>query len=135
MRRLHLIIGLSMLVVFLVSGQVMAHHEPPVSSLGAETRLLFRSRHIYLLAGALVNVMAGIYLQLRPAGWRRRVQMVGSALLLLAPVLLLAAFLSEPQHGLQEKMRFSMDGIVAMALGTLAHLLSGSPQGGSLAGQ
>lgn len=126
MRRLHLIVGLIMVLAFILSGQIMRHHEPPIPALSAETRLLFRSRHIYLLAGALMNVLTGVYLQLRPAGWRRAVQLAGSMLLLLAPVLLLIAFLTEPGHSLQEKMRFSMDGIVAMALGTLAHLVSGA---------
>jgi uncharacterized protein YjeT (DUF2065 family) len=124
MRRVHLIAGLVVVLLFLGTGQLMAHHEPHMAALSPEVRLLFRSRHIYLLAGALVNVLPGLYLQLHPAGWRRAVQLTGSALLILAPVLLLIAFLTEPQHGLQGKMRFGRGGIVAMAVGTLAHLLS-----------
>lgn len=124
-RRLHLIVGLVMLLAFIVSGQIMLHHEPRLSVMSAETRLLYRSRHIYLLAGALMNVMPGIYLQLRPAGWRRAAQLAGSILLLLAPVLLLIAFLTEPQHGLQAEMPAGRSGILAMALGVGAHLVSG----------
>jgi hypothetical protein len=125
MRRLHLIVGHIVVLAFIASGQIMAHHEPHMAALSPEVRLLFRSRHIYLLAGALVNLMAGLYLQLRPAGWRRVLQLTGSVFLLLAPVLLLIAFLTEPQYGLRGTLRFGRGGILAMALGTLAHLLSG----------
>jgi hypothetical protein len=98
MRRLHLIAGLIVFLIFIGTGQIMAHHEPHMSALSPEVRLLFRSRHIYLLAGAL----------------------------LAAPVLLLIAFLTEPERGLHGKMRFGRGGIVALAPGTLAHLLSGA---------
>ena len=43
-----------------------------------------------------------------------------------APPLLLVAFLTESDHGPGDKLRFSRAGIVAIAIGTLAHLISGA---------
>jgi hypothetical protein len=58
-------------------------------------RLLFRSTHLYLLFGALVNLALGLYL--RPAlGWRRWVRPVGSVLILATPFLAAAGFFTEP---------------------------------------
>src|SRR5262249_16768934 len=60
------------------------------------TRLLFRSTHIYLLFAALLNLALGLYLEAEPAGWRRWLQRVGSALVVVAPALLAAGVLTEP---------------------------------------
>jgi hypothetical protein len=59
-------------------------------------RLLFRSRHIYLLFAALLNVALGTYFEIAPHGWRRWVQFVASTAILVAPPLLVVAFLVEP---------------------------------------
>jgi len=34
-------------------------------------RMMFLSRHIYLLGSALVNLMLGLYLRTESVGWRR----------------------------------------------------------------
>ena len=59
MRRYHLWVGGLIVVVFLITGQFMRHHGPPMGALSDSTRLMFRSRHIYLLASGLVNLMWG----------------------------------------------------------------------------
>jgi len=94
-RRFHLIIGVLGLVVFALTGHVMLRHAPPASHLNPELRLMYVSRHIYLLGAALVNLMTGLYLQMAPAGWRRAFQFIGSALVFLSPVLLALAFFAE----------------------------------------
>src|SRR5262245_36226952 len=100
MRRFHLIIGVLGILVFVLSGQVMVRHVPPVSHLAPELRLMYVSRHIYLLGAALVNLMTGLYLQISATGWRRRLQLSSSLLLLLSPVLLALAFFAESPLGL-----------------------------------
>ncbi|MCA1620099.1 MAG: hypothetical protein LC795_12475 [Acidobacteria bacterium] len=60
----------------------------------------------------------------KKSGWRGSLQLLGSALVLLAPVLMLAAFFSEPaEPGL--KRHFTPPGVVILAAGTLLHTLSG----------
>lgn len=92
MRKLHLWVGLLTVVVFLITGQFMRRHQPPMTAFTPEVRLLFRSRHIYILAGGLVNLMLGLYLQRSP-NWRGRAQVVGSILLLASPAHLIVAFI------------------------------------------
>jgi hypothetical protein len=122
LRRLHLAIGGLALILFLVTGQLMRHHVPPMSALGDGVRLLYRSRHIYLLASALVNLMLGLYLQFQSARWRRALQLSGSVFLAASPVLLALAFLEEPAAGFQEEMWRSAFGLYTLFLGSIAHL-------------
>ena len=96
-RRLHLWLGLGVVVVFLASGQVMRLREPPVADLEMELRMLFRSRHIYILMTGLVNVALGLGGALPASLWWRRIAVVGSVLVALAPLLAVAAFLFEAE--------------------------------------
>jgi hypothetical protein len=122
--RAHLIIGLLAVVAFLITGQVMGHHKPAMHALGPDVRMMYVSRHIYLLGAALVNLILGLYLQLRPAGPMRALQQVGSLLILLSPFLLLLAFASEPERGLAGRSWRSLLGLVALFGGTMFHWIS-----------
>ena len=124
MKRLHLIVGLLGVVVFVLTGQVRARHVPPVKAMDAELRLMYVSRHIYLLGAALVNLMAGLYLRLADGGWQRRVQMLGSAVLLLSPVALTLAFFREPPLGLAGRSWMSRQGLFTLFGGVLLHAIS-----------
>jgi hypothetical protein len=114
MRRVHLAAGLPIVVIFLITGQFMRHHQPPLGTLSDATRLMYRSRHIYILASGLINLMLGLYLPRTPQGWRGTVRTVGSVLLLISPVLLILAFVSEPAKGFQSEMVCSVAGLYAL---------------------
>ncbi len=126
MRRLHLIVGVAAVVAFLITGQLMRHHAPPMTALSDTVRLLHRSRHIYILAGGLLNLMLGLYWQQRPRGWRRPVQTAGSALLMVAPVLLVVAFAVEPDRGLHEDTLWSHAGLYGLFAGSMLHGAAGA---------
>jgi hypothetical protein len=126
MRKYHLSVGLLMVVVFLVTGQLMRRHEPPMGALSDSARLMFRSRHIYLLASGLVNLILGLYMQREPSGWRTIVQVIGSSLLMASPVLLILAFTVEPERGFRPEMWWSAAGLYALFAGCMAHLASAS---------
>ncbi|MGO9255149.1 MAG: hypothetical protein ACLQU1_02435 [Bryobacteraceae bacterium] len=130
MRRIHLSVGVLTVLVFLITGQVMRHHQPPMQSLGDSVRLMFRSRHIYILASGLVNLMLGIYVGQREAGWRRIVQIAGSGFLLVSPALLIVAFFVEPERGFQSEMWWSAAGLYALLAGSMGHVVSaaGAPR-------
>jgi hypothetical protein len=128
MKRLHLWVGAAALLVFLLSGQYMDYLEVRHNALGETARVMYRSRHIYLLLAGLVNLGVGAYFAYRGRGWRRGVQVLGSALVIAAPVLLVAAFISEPgAPGLQR--HFTLPGVVTLSVGTLLHALSGLRSG------
>jgi len=121
MRRLHLVIGIIAVVAFVTTGQIMGRHQPPLSTLTDATRLLYRSRHIYILAAGLVNLMLGLYFQAAFQGWRRVVQTVGSVLAVIAPVLLVLAFASEPATGLPLENGWASYGLFALFGGCMLH--------------
>jgi hypothetical protein len=126
MRRLHLAVGVFTVVAFLITGQFMRHHTPPLVDLSDSARLMFRSRHIYILAAGLVNLVLGLYLQRQAGGWRRVVQTAGSAFLIASPALLVIAFTVEPRRGFHEEMRWSAAGLYVLFAGSMAHLACGA---------
>jgi uncharacterized metal-binding protein len=123
-RRIHLIIGLLGVVTFLLTGQVMKHHHPGMEGLSAEVRMMYVSRHIYLLGASLVNVVLGLYLQLQAQGWRRALQQIGSVVILLSPLLLLLAFLAEPGLGLAGRSWRSFFGAIGLFAGVMTHVVA-----------
>ena len=91
--------------------------------LGDDVRLMYRSRHIYLLGSGIANVLLGLYMVPRRELWQRGIQFAGSLLLLAAPVLLGLAFVAETGHGLDRTWR-STRGLQAMVAGTLLHFIA-----------
>jgi hypothetical protein len=126
LRRAHLIVGLLGVVAFVLTGQVMARHVPNVHTLSAEVRMMYVSRHIYLLGAALVNLVLGLYLQLNPSGWRRRMQQTGSLLILISPVCLLLAFMAEPALGMAGRSWRSFFGLIGLFAGVMMHTVASS---------
>lgn len=124
MRRVHLIVGLLGVVTFLITGQFMSHHNPPVRALTPDVRMMYVSRHIYLLGAALVNLVLGLYLREYSPGWRRVLQRIGSVLILLAPLSLLTAFIDEPSLGLAGRSFRSYFGLIALFAGVMAHFVA-----------
>ena len=94
-RRAHWITGTTALAVFLLSGAYMRWIRQ-VPQLDDVTRAVYRSRHLFLLLSAALNLA----LPLAPSAERRARQVV-SVLVLAAPALFLAAFAVEPADGIQ----------------------------------
>ena len=123
MKRFHFVLGIVLVVVFLLSGQYMEYVHN--RTLPDGVRLLYRSRHIYVLFNAMINLSLGLYVQYAAVGWRRRMQLAGSFLIMFAPVLLLAGFFYEPPRGIEHTF-IARYGIFATAIGILFHLVSAS---------
>jgi len=126
MKRLHFFLGIILIIVFLLTGQYMEYVHNRVLPDGVRT--LYRSRHIYILFSGLINISLGIYFVYLPKGWRRSLQLIGSVLIAIAPVLLLAGFFYEPPRGL-EQTKIARYGIYATAAGMLLHLIGGWRKG------
>src|ERR1700730_7875099 len=121
MRRVHLILGLLGVGTFLITGQLMKHHNPPVRMLTPEVHMMYVSRHIYLLGAALVNLVLGLYLREYSPGWRRTLQRIGSVLIFLSVLWLLMAFISEPALGLAGRSWRSYFGLIWFFSGGVNH--------------
>ena len=97
LRVLHLVVGFAGLIAFVASGLYMAWVHGGLQGMAEGPRLFFRSAHIYLLSGALLNLLLGCYLARLERGLLRHVQSLGSLLILAGPFMLCASFFAE-QH-------------------------------------
>ena len=124
MRLFHLSFGLLMFVVFLLTGQYMDRYHNHLEGMEDGLRMLMRSRHIYILLAGLLNLGLGAYYARRRERVRRALRLSGSALVVVASALLVAAFFYEP--GL-EKLHtpLSRQGLYTILAGTFLHVLSG----------
>lgn len=124
MKRFHLIFGLVVLVVFLLTGQYMHWYHAHLAYTPDGPRMLYRTRHIFILLSGLLHLGIGTYFSYRTQTWRRVLQYVGSALITIAPVLFTIGFFYEPHlQGLYAP--FSKKGIIMIAVGALLHVVSG----------
>jgi hypothetical protein len=119
LRRLHRWLGVSTLLVFLASGAYMRLVAHP-SELSDHGHLMYLSRHIYILAIALVHLTLASYLTMRSTSAGRAVQWVASAFLCASSLLLVAAFVVEPVAG-RERTFVSTYGLYTLFAGTLLH--------------
>lgn len=88
------------------------------------TRLLYRSRHIYILMAALINLVLGVYFVRRNGRVQRWIQVTGSLLLSIGTLLLLRAFMTEPVTGIRVTP-FTHWGMYLMLGSVILHVLSG----------
>lgn len=99
LRMTHLVVGAMAVVAFLITGMLMNGHEPPVVEMDWDRRLLFNSRHIYLMAAGLVNLALGVHYALPATRVRHAAAILGSLLVLVSTVMLFFAFFAEPMAG------------------------------------
>jgi formate hydrogenlyase subunit 3/multisubunit Na+/H+ antiporter MnhD subunit len=124
MKRFHLIFGLIVLVVFLLTGQYMDRYHEHLRYTPDGPRMLYRTRHIFILMSGLLHLGIGSYFFSRAPGWRRALQILGSALITIAPVLFTIGFFYEPNlQGLHAPL--SKAGVIISAGGALLHVVSG----------
>ena len=76
MRRFHQIFGWTIFLVFLLTGQYMSIYHNHLVGTPDGVRMLYRSRHIYILLAALLNIALGLYFSYAAERWRRVLQTV-----------------------------------------------------------
>lgn len=123
MARAHLLFGIVVFVIFLVTGQFMDGSFPDKETVSAEFRLLMRSRHIYILLSSLTHIVLGLYLRLDDRAWRRGLQLFGSSLLALGSLVLVWAFFYET-YTTGHFSEASRSGLYLTLAGTAFHLFS-----------
>jgi hypothetical protein len=124
MKRFHLTFGLIVLVVFLLTGQYMDRFHHHLMYMSDGPRMLYRTRHIFILMSGLVHVGTGAYFTLRLTAVRRTLQIIGSILITVATVLFIIAFFYEP-HLEDLHTPLSLAGTITIAVGVLLHAFSG----------
>jgi hypothetical protein len=96
MKRFHLIFGLLLFVVFVLTGQYMDKFHEHLRTMSDGPRMLYRSRHIYILLAAMLHLGLGVYFSYQLDRVRRTLQLVGSLLITIASLLFVYAFFLEP---------------------------------------
>src|SRR5262245_59561731 len=124
MKRFHLIFGLLVVIVFLLTGQYMDRFHNHLEGMADGPRMLYRTRHIFILMSGLLHLGIGSYFRYRLHPWLRIVQLIGSVLVTIASVLFTVAFFYEPKlQGLSVPL--SLKGMILIAVGALLHVFSG----------
>ncbi len=123
MSYLHLIFGVSVFVVFLITGKFMRADFPDKEIIPQELRMLMRSRHIYILLSSFLHILLGLYLQTARQTWRKYLQIFGSVLLFSGTALLIWAFFSET-YRTKKFSDISRYGLYLSLAGTAFHIFS-----------
>jgi len=125
MSYLHLIFGIVVFIIFLVTGKFMRVDFPDKEIIPQDFRLLMRSRHIYILFSSFIHILLGAYLQIETRIWRKTLQLFGSTLLVIGSIFLVWAFVYET-YTTKTFSEASRWGIYLSLGGTILHLFGGS---------
>jgi len=123
MKKVHLIFGVIVVLAFLLTGQYMDKVYNHMVGVPDAQRLLFRTRHIFILLAGLLNLGIGAYFTYRIETWRRTIQLLGSLLIFAASCLFLIAFFYEPTLN-NLRTPLSHWGTYSIALGALLHVFA-----------
>jgi hypothetical protein len=127
MRKVHLTFGIFVLIIFLLTGQYMDKYFHHMVGVPDGPRLLYRTRHIFILLTGLTNLGIAAYFTYREQFWPRAFQLIGSCLTIASSFLFIMAFFYEPGlTGLHTPL--SHWGTYCIATGVLLHVLSGLDQ-------
>jgi peptidoglycan/LPS O-acetylase OafA/YrhL len=132
MKTAHLAFGALLILAFLLTGQFMDRFHNHLEGMPDGPRMLYRTRHIFILLSGLLNLGVGTYLRTRRGLRRRACQWCGSALIMAASALFVAAFFYEP--GLKDlETPLSHWGTYAIVAGVALHIISGVGEEGDAA--
>ena len=127
MKKIHLIVGVFVVLAFLLTGQYMDKYYNHMVGVPDGPRLLYRTRHIFILLTGLLNLVIGAYFTYRIEIWRRTIQLLGSLLIFTASFLFLIAFFYEPNLS-NLRTPLSHWGTYTIAAGAVLHVVSGVSQ-------
>jgi hypothetical protein len=117
-------VGMLGIIAFLLTGQYMDRFHGHLAGMSNEQRLLFRSTHIYLLLASAIHIPLGLYFHWPAGRFRKGLIVMGSTLLIAAPIMLLIGFAREPW--MTELARpFTRPALFGTLAGIVLHLLGG----------
>src|ERR1041385_5006139 len=96
MKKLHLIFGGLVVLAFLLTGQYMDKFYNHLHGMPDGPRLLYRTRHIFILLAGLLNLGIGAYFTYRTETWGRTMQLLGSVFIFPRSPFFFIAFFSAP---------------------------------------
>jgi hypothetical protein len=127
MKKFHLTFGACVVLAFLLTGQYMDKFYDHLVGMPDGPRLLYRTRHIFILLAGLLNLAMGAYFNYRIQTLQRTIQLLGSLLIVAASFLFLIAFFYEPNLS-NLHTPLTHWGTYTIATGVLLHVISGMQQ-------
>ena len=123
MRRFHIIFGVLVVIAFLLTGQYMDKFYNHLAGMADGPRLLYRTRHIFILLSGLLHLGIGTYFVYRRERWRWILQLLGSLMITASSLFFIVAFFQEPRL-VDMHTPLTHKGTYLIAVGTLLHLFS-----------
>ena len=126
MKKLHLTFGILFIIIFCLTGAYLRVNRPGLYNGSDVIRMMYRANHIYIILAALVNLGLGLYMTKiteTESRLSRGLEILGSILILVAPVLLCVVFFIEPAKGDLYYRPYTFYGIVTIFAGGVAHFL------------
>lgn len=93
--RIHLYFGILVVIIFVLTGQYMHHNYNHLQDMELLQRALFRTGHLYILLFGLINAALGINLSLSTNKVIKVFQLLSSAIVLFATILVIYSFFTE----------------------------------------
>lgn len=124
MKKVHLIFGVLVVIGFVLTGQYMDKFYNHMRGMPDAPRLLYRTRHLFILFSGLLNLGIGAYFTYRTEIWQRTLQVLGSLFIFAASLLFIIGFFDEPNRG-DLRTPLSHYGAYAIAAGAVLHVISG----------
>lgn len=97
LKRLHFWLGITGILVFLLTGQYMSLYHNHLQDVADGPRMLYRSAHIYILLTSIINLVIGVYMKPDQITRFILLQYVISLILFFSPLVILIGFYLEPQ--------------------------------------
>jgi hypothetical protein len=114
-------VGAATIATFIATGICLKFWGTELFGSNETMRFIYRANHVYIMFAGILNVAVGVYLCPHAKGWRRNLQVAGSVMLLIAPVLLILAYIREPRLATHVRP-FTAAGVMLLLVGTLCHV-------------
>ncbi len=93
--KLHFYAGVTIVLIFVLTGQYMYHFHNHLQDMDSMNRALFRAGHLYILLFGLINVALGAYFKDAETSIFKKFQFVASIIIFTSTFLVIYGFLSE----------------------------------------
>ncbi|MDT7833247.1 hypothetical protein RQM59_12690 [Flavobacteriaceae bacterium S356] len=93
--KIHFYLGISIVIIFILTGQYMHHNYDHLKGMEQMNRALFRAGHLYILLFGLIHIALGSYFRRIKNVIFRKIQWLGSVILFIASFLVIYGFFTE----------------------------------------
>lgn len=126
--KIHFYSGITIVIIFLLTGQYMHHNFNHLKDMELMNRALFRAGHLYILLFGLIHAALGTHFQISPVSSIKKIQWLASTIIFIATFLILYGFFTElPTQQIERPL--TRYGLYLILLGVSIHgLLNFAPK-------